>query len=166
MRVATQNQVTTKVDRIKEALNSFSYTHKCFYYYRNNSINSSWSTNISLPADGKTYKFLLCYTFSANPYNSSSNNTKYGMIINLGLGSSTQRVIQGFNSACTYSFGASKNNISTGMFAKNFSGQGQSIPVSITLKFQGSQTLQEGEGLSGFQLAVMEIPDRMVYERL
>lgn len=49
MRVATQSQVTTKVNAIKSALNSFNYSHKCIYYYSNNTINSSWSINITLP---------------------------------------------------------------------------------------------------------------------
>lgn len=164
MRVATQNQVTNQVNKIKEALNSFSYTHKCFYYYKNNSINSSWSTNVTLPADGKIYRFLLCYTFSANPIYGSGQKT--GLIIDLGIGESTQKVIQGFSSACLNSYNASKNNISTGMLTKNFIGSGQSVPVSITLDFIGQQTLQEGEGLSGFQLAVMDIPNRLAYERL
>ena len=168
MRVATQSQVTTKVNAIKSALDSFSYTHKCIYYYSNNTINSSWSTNITLPDDGENYRIILCYTFSANPDSGSSSSIKQGMIIDLAIGTSTQteRIVQGFSSACIYSYGASKNNISTGMITRDIVGDGQAIPVSITLRFIGSSTLQEEEALSGFQLAVMRVPDRLTYERV
>jgi len=170
MRVATQSQVTTKVNAIKSALDSFSYTHKCIYYYSNNTINSSWSTNITLPNDGENYRIILCYTFSANP-NSDATHSKYtrqGMIIDLTIGTSTQteRIVQGFSSACNFGYGASKNNISTGMITRDIDGNGQAIPVSITLDFIGSSTLQEEEALSGFQLAVMRVPDRLTYERV
>lgn len=167
MRVATQSQVTTKVNAIKSALNSFNYSHKCIYYYANNSINSSWGTNITLPNDGVTYKVVLCYTFSANSYNASTNTSRQGMIIDLSIGGDyTERIVQGFSSACSYQYGASKNNISTGMLTSNYNGSGQTVPVSITLNFIGSSTLQEGEALSGFQLAVMKIPERLTYERV
>lgn len=166
MRIATQSQVETKVNAIKSALNSFNYSHRCIYYYSNNTINSSWSTNIALPSDGKPYRFVLCYTFSANPLVASSS-TKYGMIADLTIGSSTERIVQGFSSACWYQFNASKNNISSGLFTQNFTGQGQTIPVSITLNFvSGNSTLQEESGLSGFQLAVVEIPNTLNYERM
>ena len=166
MRVATQSQVTTKVNAIKSALDSFSYTHKCIYYYSNNTINSSWSTDITLPSDGENYRIILCYTFSANPESGSTDYSQKGMIIDLAIDNSTERIVQGFSSACMYNFGASKNNISTGMITRDKKGRGQTIPVSITLKFRGNSTLQEGEALSGFQLAVMKIPDRLTYERV
>lgn len=164
MRVATQSQVTTKVNAIKSALNSFNYSHKCVYYYSNNTINSSWSTNITLPNDGENYSVILCYTFSANP-NSASDYTRKGMIIDLAIGTSTERIVQGFSSACIYQYNFSKNNISTGMMSRNANGNGQTIPVSITLDFVGSSTLQEEAGLSGFQLAVMKVPNNLSYER-
>lgn len=167
MRTATQSQVTTKVNAIKSALSSFNYSHKCIYYYSNNTINSSWSTNITLPNDGENYKIVLCYTFSANPYSASSNNTRQGMIIDLAIGSNTERIVQGFSSACSYYYGGSKNNISTGMMTRDYNGNGQTIPVSITLDFIGSSTLQEGTNLSGFQLAVMKVPISILnYERV
>lgn len=65
-----------------------------------------------------------------------------------------------------YSYGVSKNNISTGMISRIANGSGQTIPVSITLNFVGSSTLQEGINLSGFQLAVMKIPNTLVYKRV
>lgn len=167
MRVATQSQVTAKVNAIKSALDSFNYSHKCIYYYSNNTINSSWSTNITLPNDGEGYKIILCYTFSANPNSGSTNNTRQGMIIDLAIGSSrTERIVQGFSSGCSFGHRASKNNISTGMIVRDANGNGQTIPVSITLNFVGSSTLQEGEALSGFQLAVMNIPNALTYERV
>lgn len=167
MRVATQSQVTTKVNAIKSALNSFNYSHKCIYYYSNNQINSSWSTNITLPNDGVFYQVVLCYTFSASPYNASQTNVKQGMIIDLSIGGDyTERIVQGFSSACSYQYGGSKNNISTGMLTREYNGSGQTVPVSITLNFIGSSTLQEGEALSGFQLAVMKTPERLTYERV
>ena len=167
MRVATQQQVAAKVNAIKSALNSFNYSHKCIYYYSNNSINSSWGTNITIPNDGVTYEVVLCYTFSANPYNASKNNVKQGMIIDFSIGGDyTERVVQGFSSACNNNYGASKNNISTGMMTRNYYGSGQTVPVSITLNFIGSSTLQEGKALSGFQLAVMKKPERLTYERI
>lgn len=167
MRVATQSQVTTKVNAIKSALNSFNYSHKCIYYYSNNQINSSWSTNITLPNDGVFYQVVLCYTFSANPYNASQTNVKQGMIIDLSIGGDyTERIVQGFSSACSYQYGGSKNNISTGMLTREYNGSGQTVPVSITLNFIGSSTLQEVEALSGFQLAVMKTPERLTYERV
>ncbi len=166
MRIATQSQVTTKVNAIKQALNSFNYSHRCIYYYSNNTINSSWSTNIQLPNDGKSYRVVLCYTFSANPFVGSSSS-RYGMIVDLAIGNHTERVIQGFSSACAYYFNASKNNISTGLVSLIFTGQGQTIPVSITLNFVGgNSTLQEKANLSGFQLAVVEIPSTIGYERM
>jgi hypothetical protein len=165
MRIATQSQVTTKVNAIKQALNSFNYSHRCIYYYSNNTINSSWSTNIELPNDGKSYRVVLCYTFSANP-NQGDQSSRYGMIVDLAVGNHTERVIQGFSSACQYYFNASKNNISTGVVSLVFTGTGQTIPVSITLNFKGSSTLQEDPNLSGFQLAVVEIPGTIVYERM
>lgn len=91
MRVATQSQVTTKVNAIKSALNSFNYSHKCIYYYSNNTINSSWSINITLPSDGESYRIILCYTFSANPNSASTDNSRQGMIIDLAIGTSIQR---------------------------------------------------------------------------
>ena len=166
MRIATQSQVTTKVNAIKQALNSFNYSHRCIYYYSNNTINSSWSTNIELPNDGRSYRVVLCYTFSANPLVESSFS-RYGMKIDLTVGNHTERVIQGFSSACAYQFRASKNNISTGLVSLVFTGQGQTIPVSIALNFVGGNcTLQEEPKLSGFQLAVVEIPSTIVYERM
>lgn len=166
MRIATQSQVTTKVNAIKQALNSFNYSHRCIYYYSNNTINSSWSTNITLPNDGKEYRVVLCYTFSANPLVGYSSS-RYGMIVDLAVGNHTERVIQGFSSACGYWFNASKNNISTGLVSQVFTGQGQTIPVSIALNFVGgNSTLQEDANLSGFQLAVVEIPGTIVYERM
>jgi hypothetical protein len=165
MRIATQSQVTTKVNAIKQALNSFNYSHRCIYYYSNNTINSSWSTNIELPNDGKSYRVVLCYTFSANP-NQGSQSSRYGMIVDLAVGNHTERVIQGFSSACLAFFNASKNNISTGLVSLVFTGTGQTIPVSITLNFKGSSTLQEEANLSGFQLAVVEIPGTIDYERM
>lgn len=165
MRIATQSQVTTKVNAIKNALNSFNYSHRCIYYYSNNTINSSWSTNITLPNDGKEYRVVLCYTFSANP-NVGDSSSRYGMIVDLTVGNHTERVIQGFSSACAYYFNASKNNISTGLVSLVFTGQGQTIPVSIGLNFVGSSTLQEDLNSSGFQLAVVEIPGTIVYERM
>lgn len=166
MRIATQSQVTTKVNAIKNALNSFNYSHRCIYYYSNNTINSSWSTNIQLPNDGKSYRVVLCYTFSANPNSEYSPSSRYGMIVDLTVGNHTERVVQGFSSACQYHFNASKNNISTGVVSLVFTGTGQTIPVSILLKFVGSSTLQEDAKSSGFQLAVVEIPDTIVYERM
>lgn len=167
MRIATQSQVTTKVNAIKDALNSFSYTHKCIYYYRNSSIDSSWSTNVTLPNDGKQYRFLLCYTFSAKALQANSSYNKAGMIIDLTINLSTQRVIQGFSSACSNFYGAGKNNISTGLFSSGtYTGEGQSIPVSITLTKVNNSTLQGEEGSSGFQLAVIEVPETILYERL
>ena len=165
MRIATQSQVTTKVNAIKQALNSFNYSHRCIYYYSNNTIDSSWSTNITLPNDGRSYRVVLCYTFSANP-NSGSSDSQYGMKIDLTVGNHTERVIQGFSSACGYWFNASKNNISTGLVSVVLTGQGQTIPVSILLNFVGSSTLQEDSNLSGFQLAVVEIPSTIGYERM
>lgn len=166
MRIATQSQVTTKVNAIKNALNSFNYSHRCIYYYSNNTINSSWSTNIQLPNDGKSYRVVLCYTFSANPNSEYSSSSRYGMIVDLTVGNHTEKVIQGFSSACAINFNASKNNISTGVVSLVFTGTGQTIPVSILLKFVGSSTLQEDAKLSGFQLAVVEIPGTIVYERM
>lgn len=167
MRVATQSQVTTKVNAIKTALNSFNYSHKCIYYYSNNTINSSWSTNFTLPNDGKKYQIVLCYTFSANPDSTSSTSTKAGMIIDLEIGGATERIVQGFSSACAVAYNASKNNISTGLFTQLYTGSGQSVSVSITLNFVGqTSTLQEESGLSGFQLAILEIPNGMDYERM
>ena len=165
MRIATQSQVTTKVNAIKQALNSFNYSHRCIYYYSNNTINSSWSTNIELPNDGKSYRVVLCYTFSANPLVGFSSS-RYGMIVDLTVGNHTERVIQGFSSACAYFFSSSKNTISTGLVSVVLTGRGQTIPVSIGLNFVGDSTLQEYENLSGFQLAVVEIPSTIVYERM
>lgn len=166
MRVATQSQVTTKVNAIKSALDSFNYSHKCIYYYSNNTIDSSWSTNITLPNDGERYRIILCYTFSACSYSASSLVSRQGMIIDLAIGSSKERIVQGFSSACIYIYGTNKNNVSTGMISSNVNGNGQTIPVSITLDFMGSSTLQKRQNSSGFQLAVMKVPNTLTYERV